>query len=88
MKNLLQVLRDGGPSMIPIGYLSGDSAGLRVRTGHQPRHGRVIPRPFVRRFLEQWRETLAPSRPWSYATQNRSPVAECCGGNPKWGRPS
>ena len=54
------------------------------------RHGRVIPRPFVRRFLEQLREgQLTADEAVLRCEQNRSPVAEVFGAAArKWGRPS
>ena len=54
------------------------------------RHGRVIPRPFVRRFLEQLREgKLSAEEAVARCEENRSPVAEVFGAAArKWGRSS
>ena len=54
------------------------------------RRGRVIPRPFVKRFLEQISEgQLDRETALDLCEQNRSPVAEVFGAAArKWGRPS
>src|SRR5205807_6280544 len=55
-KNMLSAFRDGGPLMYPI---AGCSFALLVFVFERfiaLRRGRVVPRPFVRRFLEQLRE--------------------------------
>jgi biopolymer transport protein ExbB len=89
-KNLLQVVRDGGPVMIP---LAGCSFLLFVFVFERLvslRRGRVIPRPFVKRFLEQMQEgQLDREAALELCAENRSPVAEIfAGAVRKWGRPA
>ena len=55
-KNLLQVIRDGGPLMIPIAICSFVLMIFVFERLISLRRGRIIPRPFVKRFLEQIRE--------------------------------
>jgi len=54
------------------------------------RTGRIIPRPFVRRFLEQiGAGQLEPKEALALCESNKSPVAEVFGAAvKKWGRPS
>lgn len=89
-RNLLGLLRDGGPLMIPI---VGSSVVLLVFVFERLimlRRPRVIPRPFVKRFLEQLgagqldRETAL-----ELCVENKSPVAEVfAAAVKKWGRPA
>lgn len=89
-KNLLEVLRDGGPLMIPIGVCSFVLLVFVFERSIALRRGRVIPRPFVRRFLEQIRDgQLHRETALELCEQNGSPVAEVFGAAvAKWGRPS
>jgi len=89
-KNLLQVIRDGGPLMLPIGVCSFILLVFVFERTIALRRGRVIPRPFVRRFLEQIREgTLDRNTAAELCAQNGSPVSEVfAGAVNKWGRPS
>ena len=57
-KNLLQVIRDGGPLMVPIGICSFILLVFVFERAISLRRGRVIPGPFVRRFLEQLRDEI------------------------------
>jgi biopolymer transport protein ExbB len=89
-KNLLQVVRDGGPVMIP---LAGCSFLLFVFVFERLvslRRGRVIPRPFVKRFLEQMQDgSLDRETALELCTENGSPVAEVfAAAVRKWGRPA
>jgi len=89
-KNLLQVLKDGGILMIPI---CGCSVLLFIFVFERAislRRSRVIPRPFVRRFLEQLREgQIDRETAILLCEENRSPVAEVFGAAAKkWGRSS
>lgn len=89
-KNLLQVLRDGGPLMIPI---VGCSMVLLVFVFERLvmlRRSRVIPRPFVKRFLEQLAEgALDREKALELCEENKSPVAEVfAAAAKKWGRPA
>jgi len=89
-KNLLGVLRDGGLLMIPIAACSFILLVFVFERAISLRRGRVIPRPFVRRFLEQLREgQLSADEALKLCAENRSPVAEVFGAAVrKWGRPS
>jgi biopolymer transport protein ExbB len=90
MKNLLQVLRDGGPLMIPIGACSVILLVFVFERSISLRRGRVIPRPFVKRFLQQLRDgQLSPESALDLCDKNRSPVAEVfAAAIRKWGRPA
>jgi biopolymer transport protein ExbB len=89
-RNLLQVLRDGGILMIPIGVCSFILFVFVFERAISLRRGRVIPLPFVRRFLEQLREgQLTREEALELCEENRSPVAEVfAAAIRKWGRPS
>lgn len=89
-KSLLAVLRDGGLLMIPIGACSFVLLIFVFERSISLRRGRVIPRPFVRRFLEQLREgQLTREEALKLCEENRSPVAEVfAAAVRKWGRPS
>ncbi len=89
-KSLLQVLRDGGILMIPIGVCSFILCVFVFERAISLRRGRVIPRPFVRRFLEQLRDKqLTREEALQLCEENRSPVAEVfAAAVRKWGRPS
>jgi biopolymer transport protein ExbB len=89
-KNLLQVIRDGGPLMLPIGVCSFILLVFVFERTIALRRGRVIPRPFVRRFLEQIAEgQLDRKSAAQLCEENGSPVAEVfAAAVNKWGRPS
>ncbi|HUG70775.1 MAG TPA: MotA/TolQ/ExbB proton channel family protein [Pirellulaceae bacterium] len=89
-KNLLQVIRDGGPLMLPIGVCSFILLVFVFERTIALRRGRVIPRPFVRRFLEQIAEgQLDRKSAAELCEANGSPVSEVfAGAVNKWGRPS
>jgi biopolymer transport protein ExbB len=89
-KNLLQVIHDGGPLMIAIGLCSVVLLVFVFERFISLRRGRVIPRPFVKRFLQQIREgQLDPEEAIELCERNRSPVAEVfAAAVRKWGRPS
>ncbi len=89
-KNLLQVMRDGGPLMIPIAFCSFILFVFVFERSISLRRGRVIPGPFVKRFLEQLREgQLDREAAIALCEDNRSPVAEVfAAAMKKWGRPS
>jgi biopolymer transport protein ExbB len=89
-RNLLQVMRDGGPLMVPIALCSIVLLVFVFERSIVLRRGRVIPRPFVKRFLQQMREgQLDPETALDLCEQNRSPVAEVfAAAVRKWGRPS
>lgn len=89
-KNLLQVVRDGGPLMLPIGVCSFILLVFVFERSVALRRGRVIPRPFVRRFLEQVDEgQLDRTSAAELCEENGSPVSKVfAGAVNKWGRPS
>jgi biopolymer transport protein ExbB len=89
-KNLLDMLRDGGILMLPIGVCSFVLLVFVFERTISLRRGRVIPRPFVRRFLEQLRQQeLSADEALRLCEENKSPVAEVFGAAVrKWGRPS
>jgi biopolymer transport protein ExbB len=89
-QSLLGVLQDGGLLMIPIGFCSFVLLVFVFERAISLRRGRVIPRPFVRRFLEQLREgQLTRDEALKLCEENASPVAEVFGAAVrKWGRSS
>ena len=75
-KSLLGVLKDGGLLMIPIGICSFVLLVFVFERAISLRRGRVIPRPFVRRFLEQLREEqLTRDEAMRLCEENSSPVS-------------
>ncbi len=89
-KDLWSILRDGGPLMIPIGLCSLILVAFVLERTVSLRHGRVIPRPFVKRFLQQLRDgELDRDKALQLCSDNGSPVAEVFGAAVrKWGRPA
>jgi biopolymer transport protein ExbB len=89
-QNLLQVIHDGGPLMIPIGICSFILMVFVFERSISLRRGRVIPRPFVKRFLQQVRDgELDRETALELCERNRSPVSEIfAAAVRKWGRPS
>lgn len=89
-KNLLQVIQEGGPLIIPIGVCSFVLLVFVFERAVSLRQRRVIPRPFVRRFLEQLGENkLTPQEAMARCEDNLSPVAEVfAAAVKKWGKSS
>jgi biopolymer transport protein ExbB len=89
-KNLLQVLREGGPVMIPIGACSVLLLVFVFERFISLRRGRVIPGPFVKRFLDQIEDgQLDRDAAEGLCEQNGSPAAAIfAAAVRKWGRPS
>ena len=89
-QSLLAVLRDGGLLMFPIGLCSFVLLVFVFERSVALRRGRVIPRPFVRRFLDQLRQRqLTRDEALELCEENRSPVAEVfAAAVRKWGRSS
>jgi len=89
-KSLLLVIRDGGLLMVPIALCSFVLLVFVFERAICLRRGRVIPRPFVKRFLQQMREgRLDRQRALELCEKNRSPVAEVfAAAVRKWGRPA
>ena len=89
-QNLLGVMRDGGPILIPIGICSFVLFIFVFERAISLRRGRVIPRPFVKRFLHQLQEDqLQPVQALRLCEENCSPVADVfAAALKKWGRPA
>jgi biopolymer transport protein ExbB len=86
----LTVMRQGGPMMIPLAISSFVLFLFIFERAISLRAGRVIPRPFVRKFLEQVQSgTLEPREALELCEENRSPIAEVFAACvKKWDRPS
>lgn len=89
-KNLLAVLRDGGPLLVPLAFCSFLLFVFVFERAISLRRGRVIPRPFVKRFLLQLEDNqLERKEALARCQENRSPVAEVfAAGVMKWNRPA
>lgn len=89
-KNLLQVIRDGGPLMFPIGACSFVLFVFVFERTIALRRGRVIPGPFVRKFIEQVREgQLDRDAALELCESNGSPISDVfAAAVTKWGRPA
>lgn len=87
-RNLLAVLRDGGPLMIPIGICSLVLVVFILERLISLRSGVVIPGAFVERFLTQLREgELDREDALQLCDENKSPVADIfAAAVKKWGR--
>jgi biopolymer transport protein ExbB len=89
-RSLLTVMNDGGPLMYPIALCSFVLMVFVFERTIALRRGRVIPKPFVKRFLEQLREgQLDREKALSLCEENKSPVAVVfAAAVKKWGRTS
>jgi biopolymer transport protein ExbB len=89
-RNLWSILGEGGPLMIPIAMCSLVLVAVVFERMIMLRRGRVIPRPFTQRFLEQLRlRELSPPQALELCLQEGSPVAKVfAGAIRKWGRPT
>jgi biopolymer transport protein ExbB len=89
-RNLLQMMHDGGPMMYPIAGCSFLLLIFVFERAISLRRGRVIPRPFVKRFLEQLKDgELDRASALALCEDNKSPVADVfAGAIKKWGRPA
>jgi biopolymer transport protein ExbB len=89
-KNLLDILRDGGLMMAPLFACSFVMSVFLFERAISLRRGRVIPRPFVKRFLHQVREgKVDRDQALELCQENGSPIAEVfAAAVRKWGRPS
>jgi biopolymer transport protein ExbB len=89
-KNLLNVIVDGGPLMYPIALCSFVLTVFVFERIIALRKGRVIPGPFVKRFLAQLREgQLDRDKAIELCEENGSPVAQVfAAAVKKWGRTS
>ena len=89
-RNLLEVVMDGGWLMLPIIVCSFVLCVFVFERLVSLRRGRVVPRPFVRRLLEQLREgTIGRDEAIACCEENGSPVAEVfLAALRKWGKAS
>lgn len=89
-KRLMEVLVSGGPLMIPIAACSFILVVFVFERMFSLRKSRIVPAPFVKRFLEQLREgELNRETATALCEKNDSPVARVFkGGVTKWGRSS
>jgi len=89
-KNLWQIMQDGGPLMYPIAACSFVLLAFTLERAIALRRGRVIPKPFVTRFLQQLRDgELDREQALGLCEGNGSPVAVVLGGAVRrWGRPA
>ncbi len=89
-KDMFSIVKEGGPLMIPIGFCSLLLVAFVFERTISLRRGRVIPRPFVKRFLKQLRQReLDREKALALCQDSRSPVAEVfAGAVRKWGRPA
>jgi biopolymer transport protein ExbB len=89
-KSMLAVFHNGGPLMYPIAGCSFALVVFVLERFIALRRGRVIPRPFVKRFLEQLREgQLDREKAVKLCQDNRSPIAMVfAAAVKKWGRTS
>ncbi len=88
-RDLWDIIQDGGLLMIPLAICSLMLVTLIFERTISLRRGRIIPRPFVRRFLEQIRDgELDRESALALCDENGSPVATVfAGAVRKWGRP-
>lgn len=89
-RNVLTVIRDGGPMLFPIIGCSVLLFMFVFERAISLRRRRIIPRHFVKRFLHQLQEEqLKPEEALDLCEENRSPIAEVfAAGVKKWNRPS
>lgn len=89
-RRLLEVVRNGGPLMIPIGICSFILVVFVFERLISLRKGSIIPGPFTKRFLDQLREgELNREAATALCDRNNSPMAKVFrAGIQKWGRPS
>jgi biopolymer transport protein ExbB len=89
-RRLLEVIRNGGPLMVPIGACSFILLIFVFERSISLRRGRIIPRPFVKRFLEQLRDgALDREEALARCEKDSSHVAAVfAAGVRKWGKPS
>ena len=88
--SLLEIMRKGGILMYPIALCSVIMVAFAFERLVSLRGGRVIPKPFVTRILQQIRDgQLERDQALLLCEESRSPVAEVfAGAIRKWGRPA
>jgi biopolymer transport protein ExbB len=89
-KNLFEILKEGGVMMAPLFACSFITLVFVFERAISLRRGRVIPRPFVKRFLHQVSEgKLDRDGALELCHENGSPIADVfAAAARKWGRPS
>lgn len=89
-RNLWEIILWGGPLMIPIALCSLLLVAFALERAISLRRGRVIPKPFTKRFLQQLHDgELDRERALELCKENGSPVAEVfAAAARKWGRAS
>lgn len=89
-RNLLGMIRDGGVVMLPIIVCSFVLVVFVFERTISLRRGRVIPSPFVKRFMHQLRAgELTPEAALAICDENDSAVANVfAAGVRRWGRPA
>ncbi len=89
-QDLWSVISQGGPMMYPIGLASLILVAFVFERAISLRRGRVIPKPFVSRFIEQMKQgELNRQQALDLCAENKSPVAAVfAGAIRKWGRPA
>jgi len=89
-RNLIGILRDGGVLMIPLLVCSFVLTAFVFERAVSLRRGRVVPGPFVKRFIHQLQEgELDQSNALALCEENGSPVASVfAAAIRKWGRPA
>lgn len=88
--DLVRIVEDAGPLMVAILFCSFLLVTFILERFISLRRGRVIPRPFVKRFLQQLKDgELDREMALALCNENGSPVAMVfAGAIRKWGRPS
>lgn len=88
--NALEIMQQGGVLMYPIALCSLVMVAFVFERMISLRRGRVIPKPFATRFLQQIREgQLGREDALALCEENGSPLAEVLGAaTRKWGRPA
>jgi biopolymer transport protein ExbB len=89
-RDLWNIMVSGGPLMIPIGLCSVVLVAFVLERLVSLRRSRVIPKPFVTRFLQQLGDgEMDRERALALCEDNGSPAAEVfAGAVRKWGRPA
>jgi len=89
-KNLFEIVKGGGPVMVPLFVSSFFMMVFVFERAISLRRGRVVPRPFVKRFLHQVGEgKLDRDGAIELCHENGSPIADVfAAAARKWGRPS
>ena len=87
--NLRRIMSDGGPLMYAIAICSFLVVTFMLERSVNLRRSRVIPKPFVTRFMQQLSEAkLDRQQALDLCEENGSPVAQVfAGAVRKWGRP-